>query len=74
MRKAACAALGVALAVGMAALASPAAAHPRDFGNVQRYGGHWRYQHRDWSDAYGYSSPGICWEWSQRHGEWVWTC
>lgn len=72
MRKAVCVALGVAL--GLAPLASSVTAHEREPGNIQRYGGHWRYQHRDWRGVYGHASPGICWTWAPRYAEWIWTC
>ncbi|WP_442755248.1 hypothetical protein ACNHKD_00865 [Methylocystis sp. JAN1] len=46
----------------------------REFGDIQRYGGHWRYQHRDWSGLYGRPDPGVCWLWDDRTGQWLWTC
>lgn len=53
----------------------PAAAQgERALGDIQRYGGQWRYQHRDWSDLYGRPDPGVCWQWNDRTGVWVWTC
>ncbi|WP_424360691.1 hypothetical protein [Methylocystis parvus] len=51
-----------------------AAQGERELGSIQRYGGHWRYQHRDWSDFYGRPNPGVCWELNERIGVWVWTC
>ncbi len=45
---------------------------------VPDYGGHFRYQHRDWSGHhyYGYGGGrhfgGPCWVWDQGH--WVWVC
>lgn len=48
-------------------------AHPYD-GNIQSYGAHWRYQHRDWSRPGSPVNPGVCWQWSDYGGEWVWTC
>jgi hypothetical protein len=53
----------------------PAAAQgERALGNIQRYGGHWRYQHRDWSGIHGRPDPGVCWERDAYTGEWLWTC
>ncbi|GLI91417.1 hypothetical protein [Methylocystis echinoides] len=49
-------------------------AQERELGNIQRYGGLWRYQKRDWSHVYGYANPGVCWAWNDQRGEWVWTC
>lgn len=46
----------------------------RVLGSVQRYGGLWRYQKRDWSDYYGYANPGVCWAWNDKRWEWVWAC
>jgi hypothetical protein len=44
------------------------------YGNIQRYGGHWRYQHRDWSDHHGHPYPAVCWQWDDVTGHWLWTC
>ena len=46
----------------------------RALGDIQRYGGQWRYQHRDWSALHGRPNPGVCWEWDDRMGQWLWTC
>lgn len=43
-------------------------------GNLQNYGGHWRYQHRDWSSPYRPLNPGVCWEWNYVMGLWEWVC
>lgn len=58
------------LAAGPALADAPEGA----LGNVQRYGGLWRYQKRDWSDYYGYANPGVCWAWNDQRWEWVWAC
>ncbi len=66
-----------ALILPIALLATfPAAAQEEGgpYGNIQRYGGHWRYQHRDWSPSIGRPDPGVCWQWDGRSGEWLWTC
>jgi hypothetical protein len=44
------------------------------YGHIQRYGGHWRYQHRDWSGVTGRPDPGVCWQWDDLSGQWLWTC
>lgn len=69
-------AIGLAIAGAMAPLlwSGPSLAVERELGNIQRYGGHWRYMHRDWSGVYGRATPGVCWEWDDERGEWVWAC
>jgi hypothetical protein len=42
-------------------------------GDVQRYGGQWRYQHRYWNPAY-HVNPSACWEWDSLDGRWEWEC
>lgn len=71
MRKLAIAVMLLPLLAAGPALAD---APERALGNVQRYGGLWRYQKRDWSDHYGYANPGVCWTWNDQRWEWVWTC
>jgi hypothetical protein len=71
MRKLAVAAmLFPLLAAGPALADSP----ERVLGNVQRYGGLWRYQKRDWSHYNCYANPGVSWTWNDQRGDWVWTC
>jgi hypothetical protein len=43
-------------------------------GNLQNYGAHWRYQHRDWSRPWRPLNPGVCWEWNDYMGQWEWQC
>jgi hypothetical protein len=63
-----------------ALLAAAPAAQARRAGNyaysgdVQAYGGPWRYQHRDWSRPGHPLDPGICWVWDDRIGDWEWVC
>jgi hypothetical protein len=52
----------------------PVVAQEKCLGNLQRYGGPWRYQHRDWSNVYGRLDPGVCWKWDDNFGRWVWIC
>ncbi len=54
------------------ALAQRAGPFPGD-GDIQVYGGHWRYQHRDWSSPRG-PDPGVCWYWNAYMGQWEWEC
>jgi hypothetical protein len=42
-------------------------------GDIQRYGGQWRYMHRYWS-APGRVNPKVCWEWDSIDGRWEWEC
>ncbi len=72
MRKLAIAILFLPLVA--AAPASADGSSERELGPIQRYGGLWRYQKRDWTDDYGYANPGVCWAWNDRSGAWVWTC
>ncbi|MGJ0507950.1 MAG: hypothetical protein ACR652_12690 [Methylocystis sp.] len=55
-------------------LAGPSMADQGDLGDIQRYGGHWRYQHRDWSWLHGHPTPGVCWTWDDERAAWIWTC
>lgn len=56
-------------------LTQPALAHDlREPGDLQRYGGLWRYQKRDWSHIFGRPNPGVCWLWDARGEQWLWTC
>lgn len=64
--------------VALLVAATSAQAHsvrgnPND-GNIQSYGAHWRYQHREWSRPGSRMNPGVCWQRSDDEGEWVWTC
>jgi hypothetical protein len=43
-------------------------------GNIQNYGAHWRYQHRDWSRPGRPLNPGVCWERNDYMGLWEWKC
>jgi hypothetical protein len=43
-------------------------------GNLQNYGGHWRYQHRDWTRPWGPPAPGVCWYWNSYMEHWEWQC
>ncbi len=60
-------------AIAPPALAHDAAGHPTHGDTVQRYGGHWRYMHRDWSTP-NTRVPGVCWLWDTREDEWRWEC
>lgn len=54
------------------ALAQDVARHPGE-GDVQRYGGHWRYMHRYWSTP-SHPNTSVCWEWDPIDGRWEWEC
>jgi hypothetical protein len=53
------------------ALAQDIARHPGE-GDVQRYGGQWRYMHHYWGR--GHVDPKSCWEWDSIDGRWEWEC
>jgi hypothetical protein len=55
------------------ALAQRAGPAPNS-GDIQAYGGPWRYQHRDWSRPGHPLDPGVCWYWNDRASEWKWEC
>jgi|UPI00056D9290 Spy/CpxP family protein refolding chaperone len=42
-------------------------------GDRQDIGGHFRYQHRDWSKQEGHHVHSVCWDWDPGEG-WVWDC
>lgn len=56
-----------------AAQAQRAGPFPYD-GDIQVYGGPWRYQHRDWSSPARPLDPGVCWYWNDYIGAWEWEC
>ena len=63
--------IGATLA--FAPLAQAQRSYPND-GNVQSYGGLWRYQKRDWSTPWRPLNPGVCWRWNDYLGNWIWVC
>jgi hypothetical protein len=50
------------------------AGHYAYSGDIQAYGGPWRYQHRDWSRQGHPLDPGVCWYRNNFTGEWEWEC
>jgi hypothetical protein len=56
---------------GSIASAQDVARHPGE-GDVQRYGGQWRYQHHYWGA--GHVNPKMCWPWDPIDGRWEWEC
>ncbi|MGJ0502352.1 MAG: hypothetical protein ACR65X_01145 [Methylocystis sp.] len=66
------------LAFAPVAFAPPAQAQrsgpfPYD-GNIQSYGGLWRYQKRDWGTPWNPLNPGVCWQFNDYLHEWRWVC
>ncbi|MGD9545590.1 MAG: hypothetical protein AB7F41_16385 [Methylocystis sp.] len=64
---------GALLAFAAPAQAERVARNPYD-GDLQAYGGPWRYQHRDWSRPGHPHDPGVCYYWNDYVGQWEWGC
>ncbi|BDV34075.1 MULTISPECIES: hypothetical protein [Methylocystis] len=73
MRKLTLLTIAALLTAAGSAHAQSAGPFPSD-GNIQSYGGHWRYQHRDWSAPGRPLNPGVCWQWSDSELLWKWVC
>ncbi len=65
--------IGALLAFAASAQAQHIGQHPYD-GDIQKYGGPWRYQHRDWSSPAHPHDPGVCYYWNDYIGQWEWGC
>lgn len=61
------------LMAAASAQAQTSGRYPYD-GDIQAYGAHWRYQHRDWSRPGHPADPGVCWYFNSYTGDWVWEC
>ncbi len=73
MRKLTLLTIAALLTAAGSAYAQHAGPFPYD-GDIQAYGGHWRYQHRDWSGPGRPFNPGVCWYWNDYTRMWKWEC